>query len=149
MKKAFLIRTYKYFQVLEGLNNDCGRDLLLPALVGGLPAIQFSSSYVCIKLHHTMSLPSLGFFFLLYFDMIILIFAVFTINSKVYIVSSKLLSNWKSAWGNSKSSLLRKSLRACVPMKVRFSNNFVDNRTPIVIQDMCVRQTVSLLLLSQ
>lgn len=131
------------------LNNNCVRKCMLPSCSLGFPAIQFFSCYVCIKLHDTMSLPALAFYFLIYGDAIILTTSVFTASSYVFITSRKLLARWRTEWKMTQNSELRRSFRACSPMKVRFGDNFVDNSTPLVIQDTCTRQTVSSLLISQ
>lgn len=41
---------------------------------------------------------------------------------------------------------MRKLLTALEPLKIRFNLNFVENNTPLVIQDVCTRQTIGSLL---
>ncbi|OXA63522.1 hypothetical protein Fcan01_00139 [Folsomia candida] len=45
-------------------------------------------------------------------------------------------------------SSCRKEFRACTATKIQFGQNFVDKGTPLVIEDFCINQTVSLLLLT-
>ncbi|OXA54601.1 hypothetical protein Fcan01_10664 [Folsomia candida] len=147
-KKGYLLQAYKYLRVLEMLNNNCVRSRMFPAGTIGFPAAQFFCGYVCIKFHSSMSVWAVGVFFLLYCDGVMLTTTMFTTAAHVYINSRELLITWKSGWGTRKNSELRKTMRGFPPMKVRCGSNFVDNSTPLVIQDMCTRQTVSTLLIS-
>ncbi len=143
-----LLKAYKLIGIVEMLNNSCVRGQLFPAFALLFPSIQLSSGYVCIKLHDTLSLPAFAYFALIYIDCIILITAIFTAPSHVYISSKNLILKWKSDWRTSRKSGLRRETRTLNPIKVRFGSNFVDNSTPLVIQDMCTRTTVSTLLIS-
>lgn len=40
-------------------------------------------------------------------------------------------------------------LKSLGPLKIQFGNNFVEALTPLVVQEFCVQQTISLLLLTK
>lgn len=143
----FRLELYKKLQVLQAIANSCVRRQMLPACSIGLPAVQFAAGFVCLKFHDSMSLPAMVFFSLIYVDAVILTTCVFTAASHVFINSLELLSTWKTRWQT--RGEVRKSLRSLTAIKIRFGNNFVDNSTPLVIQDMCTRQTATSLLISK
>lgn len=47
-----------------------------------------------------------------------------------------------------KRSLVTREIKACSVLKIKFGSNFIDNGTPLVIQDFCMNQTLNLLLIS-
>jgi hypothetical protein len=112
-----------------------------------MPAIQLFAAYVCIKLHETMSLPAVVFFILIYMDANILLTAATTPASRIHIKSNNLLKKWMSRKDVMKCAILRKTLKACPPLKIRFGSNWVDQSTPLVFQDTSARQTVSFVLI--
>jgi hypothetical protein len=123
-----LLHAYKLIGIVEMLNNCCSRSQLLPTFALIFPIIQMTSVYVCIKLHDTLSLPALCYFALIYFDCFILITAIFTAPSQVFISSKKLLLKWKSDWRTSRKSGLRRQMRALNPIKVRQQYPISDSR---------------------
>jgi hypothetical protein len=146
-KKLFEI--YKKLQILEMLINNSIRDVMLPALMFGMPSIQFFASYVCIKMHGTMALPNLAFFIIIYLDTVVLTNTVITPAASIFTGSGKLLEKWITSSKAMKRKYLRKFRGACRPLRVKFGSNFVDKKTPLVMQDMCMRQTMSSLLITQ
>jgi hypothetical protein len=144
-----LLQSFKYIRIIEMLNNYTVRHLLLPTCALIFPAIQRASAYVCIKLHDTLSWPALLFYGLIYCDALILTTSVFLAPCHVFTSSRQILLKWKTGWKMGRKSEMRKELKALVPIKVRCGSNFVDNSTPLVLQDMCTRQTVSSLLISR
>jgi hypothetical protein len=80
-------------------------------------------------------------------DMIIGTLIMSTTGRNVSQASEELLNNWmKSARPTDK--LRRKRLQAMRLICIRFAGKYIDRDTPIVIQDFCINQTVSLLLMS-
>lgn len=43
--------------------------------------------------------------------------------------------------------LIRRQVKGCSMLKVKFGSNFIDRGTPLVIQNFCINQTVSLTLI--
>ncbi|OXA47836.1 hypothetical protein Fcan01_17249 [Folsomia candida] len=46
-------------------------------------------------------------------------------------------------------SVIRKKLKACGTLKIKFGSNFIDSGTPLVIQNFCLNQTMSLILMKE
>lgn len=140
------IANYRRLQLLGVLNTLCSARRLIPTVVVGFPALQFVTSFVAIKHGDKIDWPEFGMFPLVYFDGFFINVVMFTAASWIYEDSSKLLKKLKS---QKLTAQLRKTLIALPPLKVRFGDNFVDSCTPLVIQDFCVQNTASALLLSK
>ncbi len=141
-------KMYQQLRLLEMLNSLACSRRIFPGMMIGFPMIQFSSFYVCIKLHGNIDLPTFAMFPIMYFDGFFLCVVVFTVASRVYKWSDDLLQGWRLNPASVKKSELRKVLRSFPPLKIRMGGNFVETCTPLIIQDFCVRTTASMLLLS-
>lgn len=140
---------YKYLQILEKQTNDCVGVVIFPVFAIGFVAIQFFALYVCIKMHESMSVVSLGFFFLCYVDASALQYTILTTGSRIFVLSSEMLLSLRDISArNHTSREMRKTLKAFLPLQIKFGVNFVDNATPLVVQDMCIRQLTSSLLVT-
>jgi hypothetical protein len=143
-----LIGQYRQLQILEVLSNQCVMHRALPVTALGGIISQFLTSIVCIRLHDKIQMPDFLLFPALYFDCCILILLLFTVASLTFVKSKRILSNWKMSY-QMKRKYFRKSLYMLTPLKIKFGGNFVDQSTPLVIQNFCLTSTASLLLLSR
>ncbi|OXA48490.1 hypothetical protein Fcan01_16540 [Folsomia candida] len=127
-------------RIIGILNNLVNQTRVLPACALGFPAIQFVSSYVCIRLHENIPPAAFIMFPTAYFDGL----------ARVYSGSEELLKKWRRTFPNlGRKSAIRKTFVSFPPLKVRIGGNFVEASTPLVVQDFCVRNTASMLMLSQ
>lgn len=144
------LKMYREFRIIEIINSLACSKRLFPTCVTGFPAIQFSSFYVCLKLHENISWPAFGMFPMLYVDAVFLTIVIFTAASRVFKWSEDQLIEWKqNSLVITRKSRLRKTLNSLPSLKIRMGGNFVDTLTPLVIQDFCIRTSVSMLLLFQ
>lgn len=139
---------YRGVQVLEKMFNVFLKDQIVPGMVSCLPGIQIFSQYVCIKLHSEIPMPGLLVFPMVLLDAVLNNILMFTLASSVNTLSGKILSSWRKALELFKRRTpIKKQLKACTLMKIQFGSNYIDNGTPLVIQNFCLSQTLSLLLI--
>jgi hypothetical protein len=143
-----LLQTYRTIQLICGIFNDSSRRQVSPALLAGNPAIQIFSCFVCIKLHGEIPMPGFAYFPIQFLDCCIMGIGMFTVASHPWTKSNSLIRLWKQNDSKKNDKCMRKALKSLSNLKVMFGNNFVDELTPLVIQDFVVNQTVSLLLLT-
>lgn len=125
---------------------------LIPVYILLMPVLQILTQYVSIMMHDEIPMPVFLIFPLVWANVIVNNIFVFTLASWVNNVSIKILREQTNAmirrgWGGRKSSLI-KSAKACPALKIKFGSNFIDSGTPLVIQDFCQAQTMSLILIS-
>lgn len=74
---------------------------------------------------------------------------IITLASRVHSASRDLLTSLKQLKLEKRSKLMRKELQACNTLRIKFGSNFIDNGTPLVMQDVCINQIMSLVLLKR
>lgn len=141
------LKAYKQLQIIEILNTISNGYTVLPTFMFVGPLLQSVMSYATIKLHQDLGMMELVLTSLFSFDGAFFIMIFLTLASNVWKNSSLLLSKWRSDTQR-RRKLNRKTLKALRPLKIRFMSNFVDQCTPLVVEDFAIRTTVSLLLLS-
>lgn len=117
--------------------------------MSGVPFVEVLSLFVIIKLHTEIPFPGFLIFpegFVTAFSSIMVFETVAAVlNAK----SSKMIAAWKQICYTEKrnAKVKRREVGALRPLIVKFGSNFIDQGTPLVTQDFCVNQTVSLLLM--
>lgn len=132
-------------QIFEKCLNSCirGRIFLVGALT--IPAFQIIICNVAVKLFQSDKI--IGLIFLLgYFLILLFTVVMFSVAAKVNTLSRNWLS--RSKWNTCKK-WDRKVHRSLTPLRLEFGNNFVDTLTPLVVQQFCVTETASFLLLTR
>lgn len=123
---------------------------IVPALIIGGPILQIVAQYVCIKIRDEIEMPGFLVFPLLLLDATLLNVLVFTCASWVYNVSVQVMrTQERNLLTDKKNSVLRRSAKACAVLKIKFGSNFIDNGRPLVIQNFCLNQTASLILIKR
>ncbi|OXA41637.1 hypothetical protein Fcan01_23883 [Folsomia candida] len=112
---------YRKLQVMESVLNGAIRSKLFPILLIISPCMQIIATFAVIKFQHVM--PAAGA----------------TYRTSCYYL--------KSLKGMVNNSLETKLLKSYTPLKIRFGSNFMDELTPLIIQQFCTMQTINLLLL--
>lgn len=142
------IRLYKCIQVLEKSFNDFLMIRIVPALLIFSPGLQLIVQYVCINHHRDIPMPGFLVFPLIGGDAGINNILVFTLASGINIASERAIQGMRNkVIGLEQGKLLRRRLRGCSVLKVKFGSNFIDRGTPLVIQNFCINQTVALTLI--
>jgi hypothetical protein len=81
-------------------------------------------------------------------DMVIGNLVIYTLGGNVSSESKQLLEKYGENT-NPRDKLRKKRLRALRVVGIRFGGKYMDNDTPIVVQDFCLNQTVSILLMHE
>ncbi len=135
---------YRKIQIYEKTLNSCIRYRIFLTLALLDPLFQVSVGYALILVTDSGNIFILALYGLIYcvmFSVSLLIFSVTGLVNQVswyWIATRRVICTRK---------VVRKAMRCLVPVRIQFGNNFVEPVTPLVVQEFCVRQTVSLLLL--
>lgn len=146
------IEKYRKLQVTQAYVNLCVRNRIFPsgAYVG--PLIQIMASLIFLKYHDTVNLTYLAFVSAIFADAFVLNLVWFGGAGLVYSKSKAWLRKMRMQVGNVNIDMdgimvTRKLLKSMCPIKVWFGTNFVDELTPLIIQQFCTLQTIDFLLL--
>lgn len=137
------IRRYRQLQVLENLINSCVRRRIFPVITACLPLVEIVGGFILLKLHSFLDPSQLITFYCTLFNMLVLSGAG-SIHSKSF---GWLVAARNGVVGNKAHKVLRREIMSLLPMRVWFSSNFVDHLTTLVVQDFCINQTITLLLM--
>lgn len=136
---------YSNLKVFEKIVNSCVKDriFLTLALVG--PLLQVLVGFSIIKIGHFPN-P------VIIIGLLIIYVAILTMTMSYFSVAAH-LNRISIGWMNRQKEICvrkedRKRLRATTSIRVEFGNNFVEALTPLVVQEFCIHNTVSLLLLT-
>lgn len=124
---------------------------IVPTVVGLLPFIQIICQFVNVKLHDQISLPGFRIFPLMLIDAVGNNVIFFTLASKVNVGSNFILKMHarQTIQFTRKSATLAREIRSCSVLKIKFGSNFIDRLTPLIIQNFCITQTLTLLLINE
>lgn len=131
-------------QVFARWFNSCIQDGILPVIISVFPAIQILGGFSCIRLRGGMNPMEFAFFAMETLVVIGYNLVFVTGAGKIYGGSVKWLRVCK---GEENMRVNRKILASMTPLKVRFGQNFVDELTPLKLQEFCTIQTLNFLLL--
>ncbi|XP_035704132.1 uncharacterized protein LOC118434510 isoform X1 [Folsomia candida] len=138
---------YRSVQILEAQINDYSRIRVMPAFMSGVPFVEVLSLFVIIKLHDQVPLPG----FLLFPEGFITAASALIVYETVAAIlntkSFQIIGTWKQQFCRGK--VKRREVRSLRPLMVKFGSNYIDKGTPLVTQDFCINQTVSMLLMKR
>lgn len=136
---------YSSINVLEVMLNNVAAKRMVPSAIILGSALEITAAFATIRLHGIVPLPG---FFIFPLDVVgsgVGIFMLTTACAALHGESENLLMRWRK--GFSVTKYYTRRLRALKPIRVKCGQNFMDRTTPLVIQDFCVNQLVSLLLM--
>ncbi|OXA42129.1 hypothetical protein Fcan01_23152 [Folsomia candida] len=142
----------KSLQILEKSFNGYPMNRVVPVMVFGIPSIEIITLFVVINFYQDIALPGFLVFPLLWMNTTLCNIVAFTSASLVHTVSEKTLIALKNRMvtinlsRGRKGSIINRELKACSVLKVKFGSNYIDRGTPLVIQNFCINQTMSLTL---
>ncbi|OXA48831.1 hypothetical protein Fcan01_16502 [Folsomia candida] len=144
-------KVYRNIQILEKMFNGFLMVYLIPVYMLLLPTLQILTQYVSLMMHDEIPMPSFLIFPLVWLNVFVNNIFVITLASWVNNVSTMTFKEQVRAIVHSgvgtRRSALRKGATACAVLKIKFGSNFIDSATPLVIQNFCLAQTVTLILI--
>ncbi|XP_035702047.1 uncharacterized protein LOC118433837 [Folsomia candida] len=145
------IKFYQRIQILQTLMNSFLRDRLLPVMMLFVPGIQVIAQYVTIDHHSDITMPGFLIFPLIGLNCGANNVLAFTLASFVNSGSEKVMATLrkKSSQLRGKKALMKRQLRGCTALQVKFGSNYIDRGTPLVVQTFCINQTASLTLIKE
>lgn len=146
-EQEFCVKAYRMIQLIEKSMNAYLMERIVPTLVCTIPTLQIITQYVCITMHGEIAMPVFLIFPLILVDAIACNGLVFTLASWVFNASTKSLKELDTTTSQHvRKSVLRRQLKSCGVLNIKFGSNYIDSGTPLVIQNFCSSQTVSLML---
>ncbi|OXA49352.1 hypothetical protein Fcan01_15383 [Folsomia candida] len=112
-----------------------------------MPGVQILLCYTAMQAVHSEQISKFVAFLFVQTYLTILTFSIFLFSATAQInnVSTKWILECKTLGRTRLEMRMQKSLTS---LRLEFGNNFVEALTPLVVQDFCVRQTVSGLFLT-
>lgn len=104
---------------------------------------------VCINLHDQIGFPEFLIFPLFLVNAAIVNIFVFSLAAGIHNQSASLLQSMKrrsSETAGKKGGIQRREICNCTVLKIKFGSNFIDRATPLILQNFCLNQTMSLTL---
>ncbi|OXA56473.1 hypothetical protein Fcan01_08673 [Folsomia candida] len=142
------LHIYKALQILEAQLNDYVRLRVMPAFISLVPVIEVLSLFVIIKLHGQVPLPG----FLLFPQGFITTGSALIVYETVAAILNTKSAQTIGKWGQQeiyRGKVKRREVRSLRSLMVKFGANYIDKGTPLVTQNFCVSQTVSMLLMKR
>lgn len=143
-----ILHFYKQIKLLEVKLNNCVGPIIVPVSFVGFPSIQILAFFTMIRLYDVVPMPAFLYFPRMYVDTLLLNVILQTLAANLFIKSKRLRTKF-IAEGHAWRKVDRKELQATINLSLKFGSNYIDAGTPLVIQDFCVNQTVSLLLMTR
>ncbi|OXA53838.1 hypothetical protein Fcan01_10304 [Folsomia candida] len=138
---------YRELKVYEKLLNSCTKSRILLTVALLAPAIQILLSCVSIKLFQSENTRKIEAFLFIWVYILALVFTIFLFSAAAQI--NNLSMNWISLFKRKcRNRVERRMHKSLMSLRLEFGNNFVEALTPIVVQEFCVRQTVTSLLIT-
>ncbi|OXA42961.1 hypothetical protein Fcan01_22300 [Folsomia candida] len=148
LQKQFdFIKVYQNLAILEKSFNAFLSEKLIIMVLFGNPVIQIFALFGCISFRQEFPMPGFLVFplFLVASGMSSII--IITLASRINGFSRDVLTSLERATFNQGTKVKRRELIACNVLKIKFGPNFIDNATPLVLQNFCINQALSLILL--
>ncbi|XP_035711269.1 uncharacterized protein LOC118436774 [Folsomia candida] len=137
---------YRKVQMFEKILNACTRNTIFLKTALLTPSLQIFVSFAVITMHLSNQVDSLvtAMFLLIYLFDLAFTLQIFSSAAKVNTASRKWI---KSCKGKNTKKIERKIHKSLAPLRLMFGNNFVEVLTPLVVQEFCVTQMISFLLI--
>lgn len=149
LEHTLCIQSYRQVHILEKMLNDFLMTKISPAVVIFIPAVQIVSQFVSVMMHDKIAMPGFLIFPLFLVDGFVANVLVFTLASWVNSTPHDMLVKYGRRLDNISvgGSYLRKEVKALNSMKIKFWSNYIDRGTPLMIQNFCLAQTMSLIMI--
>lgn len=140
------VKIYRKIGIFEKILNSCirSRIFLTLALLG--PAFQILTGFALIEVVNSPDLSILLACRVIYVGVVAVTLICFSVAGQVNQISGSWITGRRAIC---KSRADRQQLRSLVPLRIQFGTNYVEALTPLVVQEFCVQQTASLLILTR
>lgn len=148
--KEECIKFYREIQILEKILNSFLMPSIVPLTIVIIPLHKIIAQYVCVMLRDEIPMPGFLVFPIMGVDSTIVNILVFTLASLVHNASRDILQKLGQkivTFRGGNEDRLRRKVKACAVLKIKFGSNFIDQGTPLVIQNFCMTQTMNLILM--
>lgn len=140
-------------RVLAGVVNASIRDVIFPTIVLFLPMAQTLTGTTLLTAGTQVPISQIIFFGLVYTVGILVNVAATSAAAQIYISSKRAVQEVRISVERVSDKKTPKYMtrltRSLWPIRLEFGYNFVDEMTPLVVQEYCQRQLVTLALVSK
>lgn len=149
--KQGMLQKYRKLQVWERIVNNTIRLRLMGEPMLFLSALHVVLTTSIVLFHEEMGSFMLGLFLLILTEMVPFQFCVLTGAAEIYKLSLKWKREWKGGRAQfwEKGTLFRREVKSIRALKIEFADNFVDSLTPLIVQNFCWNQSISMILLNR
>jgi hypothetical protein len=142
------ILKYKKLQIWDKTRDTFMMGRLMAFLMATTPMIEINCISALIIFGREMSLVESGFMYTTGAEAFVFTFLIQVGVAKVYVRSRRWLNNLGNLENrDTPMKVWKRVVRPLQPIKVHFGTNFVDELTPLIVQDFCWSQTASLVLM--
>lgn len=141
-----VILKYRKMQVLEKLVNSCLQSRVFPIMAMVSPIAQIFTGFAIVEFHSSMDLSHMVSMLVFLAGSSLVNLSVFAGAGSICCKSLKWLKAAKNCHMTNK--VQKRAIKSMTPLRIFFGSNYVDVLTPLVVQNFCLNQTLSLLLLS-
>lgn len=144
------VRGYRHLQITERIQNSICRARILPVTLVAIPIMQILGGFALLMLYDTANVSQISLFVACYLDSTAFCLILLTAASYINTQSKGWIAQVKSEIsGKKKNNYFKRVHKSFRPLRIEFGNNFVERLTPLVMQEFCISQTASLILLAR
>lgn len=142
------IAFYRQIQILERILNKLLNFLIIPAVISFTPMAEIVTMYVSFTLYKEIPMPGFVLFPLLMVDVTVINVLTFMLAGWVNSTSKQVLGEYaRDPQPFGRRHELTRTIKSCSHLSIKFGSNFVDEGTSLVIQNFCLNQASSLILI--
>lgn len=144
---------FRCLQVLEKIVNQSFQKRIYLSAVFLLHLLEILATVAVIKYWRVLNIASKIFYAIVGFDSGLVSIVNMSFSAKIYSTTLAWLKGQNGVMKFSKGKYgfkwERRFIRSCLPLRMRFGDNFVDVLTPLVMQNFCSSQIATLLLVGR
>lgn len=142
------VTKYKELQVLEKVVNSILRGRILHVSLVLIPAGQVLCGVAFLTLFSAANPFQLALFLVIYLDTALLNGIILTSSAAILLRTKDWIEAMKARNdARSRKSYFRRVQQSLKPLRMEFRNNFVDRLTLLIMQEFCIVQTASVLIM--
>jgi hypothetical protein len=146
MKKKYNGTDFRSIQIFENLLNSCIRRRIFPLVAGTITLLQILACFAIIRGISTASFISRMIYINATNNSLIVNISIFTMAGKIFSRSKQWIE--EAMKKGTQNKIKRRVIKSFAPLRLRLKDNFADELTCLVVQNFCIVQTVSLLLVA-
>lgn len=143
-----MLTRMKHLKILESQFNKCFRTTFHPGMYFFCCFFNIIATFLCVSVGSRLFSEIGNWMFVIVFFNSLVVILIFGYLSGVVNQKSKMGINLlkRQRQVNLDRKIFRREIASCAPIKIRFGNNYVDRKTPLVMMTFCIKMATKLLL---